>query len=101
CEANAGFLRRSLQTHLGRLPCLSPEELRGLDTGLGDWLGLCPLPGPADTPQAGTIAVSFAAVRRFLECPLQGWAGVQLGMREEELEDALVREDEHFATPAL
>jgi len=41
------------------------------------------------------IDLSLFAVRRFLECPMQGWAAVMLGMTEVE-EDPADREEEDF-----
>ncbi len=48
-----------------------------------------------------TLAVSIASLRQFLLCPLQGWARRQLGLREDEEDDILARQDEPFTPPAL
>jgi exodeoxyribonuclease V gamma subunit len=48
------------------------------------------------------IEISVAALRKFLECPLQGWARLMLGMRDDEDEDdVLAQEDEVFSSSAL
>jgi exodeoxyribonuclease V gamma subunit len=56
-------------------------------------LGLEPIPrrGPEDEPAAveQPIALSIRALRRFLECPLQGWAEVMLRLREIDGDDPL------------
>ncbi|MFO7951510.1 MAG: exodeoxyribonuclease V subunit gamma [Bacillota bacterium] len=41
------------------------------------------------------LYLSIWAIRRFLECPMQGWASAVLGLSEEE-EDLLEREEEDF-----
>lgn len=41
------------------------------------------------------IALSLSAIRRFLECPMQGWASAMLGLAEME-EDLADREEEDF-----
>jgi exodeoxyribonuclease V gamma subunit len=45
--------------------------------------------------------VSLRQVQRFLECPLQGWARLELGLAEDEDDDQAAREDEPFATDRL
>jgi exodeoxyribonuclease V gamma subunit len=102
-EASACYLRDHLQAQLppGRRP-LKPEEVRNFRGKLADWLGLCPLPGrTAQSEGVETVSVSLAALRGFLECPLQGWARHQLGMREEVYEDLVARADENFSMPYL
>jgi exodeoxyribonuclease V gamma subunit len=42
--------------------------------------------------------VSLRQVRQFLECPLQGWARLELDLGKDEDDDEAVREDEPFAT---
>ena len=47
------------------------------------------------------MSVSFRDLRRFLECPLQGWARLMLRLPEDEEEDEAAREDEPFAMDRL
>ena len=42
------------------------------------------------------VVLSLASLRRFLECPLQAWAGVVLGLRQDDDEDLVARRDEPF-----
>jgi exodeoxyribonuclease V gamma subunit len=101
-EWQARSLRRLLDREGRVLPRLSRQALRRLDPRLADWLGLCPLegagPGAAATP---AVSLSLSDLRRFLECPLQGWAAVMLRLAEDEESDEAVREDEPFATNRL
>ena len=46
------------------------------------------------------IALSLSALRRFLECPMQGWASAMLGLSELE-EDLADREEEDFEVDRL
>jgi exodeoxyribonuclease V gamma subunit len=52
---------------------------------------------PLDTEVAveAPIALSLSAIRRFLECPMQGWASAMLGLAEMD-EDLADREEEDF-----
>jgi len=66
-----------------------------------DWGAVAALLGhtsPPDLPPPleddGTLRVSLSALRRFLECPLQGWARAVLRIVEEDEEDARSVEDE-------
>ncbi|RMH39628.1 MAG: hypothetical protein D6689_15975, partial [Deltaproteobacteria bacterium] len=68
---------------------------------LADLLGVAPLPDPADAERAGPIDVPLAAVRRFLECPLQGSARFLLRLVDDDDDDLLAREDEPFALDRL
>src|SRR5262249_14107221 len=63
-------------------------------------LGLTPPPPPTEAGSE-VITMPIAAIRRFLECPLQGSARYQLGMRDEDDEDLTAREDEPFQTSRL
>ena len=78
---------------------LSPEEIWRLGGSLRDWLGLCPPfePKAGDRP-ARRLQVSIREVRRFLECPLQGWARLMLRLREDDDGGEAERDDEPFAT---
>ncbi|MBF5044757.1 exonuclease V subunit gamma [Aggregicoccus sp. 17bor-14] len=108
-ESAAVALRRSLEAALGKgplpeLPALRrrlPPELR---TRLDSLLGLCDgLPeGAAALPsREGPLRLSLSALRRFLECPLQGYAGFLLGLEDVEEGDVREREDEAFETASL
>ena len=104
-ERRARRLGEALREHLGR-PALTLEEVRAATgssfTALREPLGLCPPPPPAPAPSGHEVLeIPITAVRKFLECPIQGAARYLLGMREEEDDDALQREDEIFATPKL
>jgi len=62
-------------------------------------LGLCSLDGTKTSDRHGRVlAISLSDFRRFLECPLQGWARVTLRLREDEEEDETQRVDERFVT---
>jgi len=117
-EAAARRLRETLPTPSGGQPVIDPRWLAAADPRLAEWLGMEPLPGTTSaedqktqstvtavaTEEARareTVSVSLAQIRRFLECPLQGWARVMLNLREEDEEDLVSREDEPFATPRL
>jgi len=96
-EWNAHQLRKSLREHCKGPPRLTVEMLRQLNQGLAGWLGLCPLDGgKASAAPLQSVSVSFRDLRRFLECPLQGWARLMLRLEDEE-EDEAAREDEPFA----
>lgn len=45
--------------------------------------------------QEAPVSISIPVLRRFLECPLQGWASAQLGLTEVE-DDLIDREEEDF-----
>ncbi|HXW84324.1 MAG TPA: exodeoxyribonuclease V subunit gamma, partial [Candidatus Binataceae bacterium] len=85
--ARFAALREHLESSVGPLP--SRDELRAL---LGSSYGvarqsleLIVLPDSARRrDRSGELLVPLSALRRFLECPLQGAARFALGMREEE-----------------
>ncbi len=66
-------------------------------------LDLCALPEPAPSQRPDrTVVVSLSAIRRFLECPLQGWARILLGLRDADDEDDVVaRQDETFSATRI
>ncbi|MGE0789177.1 MAG: exodeoxyribonuclease V subunit gamma [Sandaracinaceae bacterium] len=64
-------------------------------------LGLFALPEPIVPGGEATLRLSVAALRRFLECPLQGWTRAVLGLEESETDSALVRSEEPFAPSRL
>jgi exodeoxyribonuclease V gamma subunit len=81
------------------LPELSRSALRGVDPALASRLGLCLVDGQKSTGRGlRRLAVSLSDIRKFLECPLQGWARVMLRLREDDDEDESQRLDEHFVT---
>jgi exodeoxyribonuclease V gamma subunit len=100
-EWRARKLRSELRTSTGGAPRLQSGDLRQLDPELSEWLGLCPLDvAAAVAPRQLHPAVSLSDIRRFLECPLQGWARVMLRLPEEEADDGQ-RQDERFASGPL
>jgi len=98
------------------------EELNAIQKAAGheDWnklSAMLALPGEAPAPAAVTavpraafgegegsieapIYLSHSALRRFLECPMQGWAASMLGLAGEE-EDLADREEEDFEVDRL
>ncbi|GMR21690.1 MAG: hypothetical protein BMS9Abin37_0002 [Acidobacteriota bacterium] len=102
-ERNACALGENLRTHLGRstLP-----EVGKLDLGPRVQEVLKAVAPPASGKLAGDVidmggSVSVAAIRRFLECPLQGSARFALRLGDSPEEDPLSREDELFHAGAL
>jgi exodeoxyribonuclease V gamma subunit len=101
-ESRARQLRSDLRALAKGPPRFTNEVLRRFNPQFVEWLGLCPL-NVAETgaaPRRG-LAVSLSDIRRFLECPLQGWARVMLRLREDEEEDESQRQHEHFVTGRL
>ncbi len=98
------------------------EELNAIQKAAGyeAWnklSAILALPGDAPVPAAVTavpraafgeeessieapLYLSHSALRRFLECPMQGWAASMLGLAEEE-EDLADREEEDFEVDRL
>jgi exodeoxyribonuclease V gamma subunit len=52
--------------------------------------------GEPSGPGAEPVVLSLATLRRFLECPLQAWAGAVLGLRQEDDDDLVAQRDEPF-----
>lgn len=109
-QANALALRRHLErlVHASGYDMPSFEELRqALDeprfAALRAHLGLADLDAiaGAQSEDDTTVSMSLAAVRRFLESPLQSWASAVLRLRESDMEDLVARADEVFATPVM
>jgi exodeoxyribonuclease V gamma subunit len=103
-EARARALGEHLRNTVdGPMPSLAGLRValpEALAQKVADRLGLTP-PPPEQVAASDTIVMPIAAVRRFLECPLQGSARHQLGMRDDDDEDLTAREDEPFETSKL
>jgi exodeoxyribonuclease V gamma subunit len=96
-EWQARELRKSLREHFEESSGLSPKSVRQLNQPLAQWLGLQTWNAEKTAvAQPERVLVSFRDLRRFLECPLQGWARLQLQLPEDDLEDEATREDEPF-----
>jgi exodeoxyribonuclease V gamma subunit len=101
-EWQALKLRESLAGQGKGLPELKRDSLRQLDSKLARRLGLCSLDGDKlSAARRRRLDISLSDIRRFLECPLQGWARVMRRLREDEDEDESQRLDEHFVTGRL
>ncbi len=109
-EAQAAALRRDLEAHLGAAAPDLATLRRGLKLEirrtLDARLGLQEIPDAADAAlheqaSATTVSLSISALRKFLECPLQGYARYRLGLDEDDDTDPLDAEDELLETPAL
>jgi exodeoxyribonuclease V gamma subunit len=108
-EAWARLCGESLRQHLGEpqarldLGRLRAELETPLWEAIAARLGLCPVPPPSPGTGAETqaIALPISRIRRFLECPLQGFASAVLGLREDEEEDVAALEDEPFGASPL
>ena len=101
-EQNARELRKSMHSQFHDLSCLDSRILRQMDPELVHFLCLRPI-DPIARPGnlAPRLSISIQHLRQFLECPLQSWARVMLKLREDEEEDAAIREDEPFVTNRL
>ncbi|HKE18272.1 MAG TPA: exodeoxyribonuclease V subunit gamma, partial [Kofleriaceae bacterium] len=108
-QAACAALRRDLVEHCAArgLPVpdageLAAELARPERAGLRARLGLGwdrPVAGGARRArraQGEPLVLSLAALRRFLECPLQAWATSVLGLRQEDDEDLVAQRDEPF-----
>ncbi len=65
---------------------------------------LYPVAVPADAcgdAVSETVQVPIHALRKFLECPLQGWASFHLGLREEENDDPRTSADEIMSSDSI
>ncbi len=73
-----------------------------LPTGLPDPEASSPesFTGPNLPGSETEVSISTAALRRFLECPMQGWASAMLGLAETE-DDQADREEEDFEMARL
>ncbi|HSW62321.1 MAG TPA: exodeoxyribonuclease V subunit gamma [Dissulfurispiraceae bacterium] len=100
-EAAAAALSASLRSAgRGRIPERTlvekklPQQVRTL-------LGIADSAKPAQCERDNDGRIPLRTIRKFLECPLQGWASFQLGLREEDFDDPIVRNEESFETPYL
>lgn len=100
-ERAAKQLRRDMLRGRKTAPDFYENNLRFLTDPIQRWLGLCALPDGPTTRYEGRIAISFAQLRRFLECPLQGWAQLCLRLRSEDFEQTAATEHEQFASNHL
>ena len=101
-ESRARGLRSRFLKHCGDDPVMTAEMIWRLHPGLRDWLKVGPpLEPPLRSKPVRRRAVSLRHIRQFLECPLQGWARLMLGLREDEDGDPASREDEPFVTGRL
>jgi exodeoxyribonuclease V gamma subunit len=100
-EACARDLGESLRTHLGRAH-LAGARLEELPDDVRKTLRCVTAPLRHEGAQRGEAeAVPLSAIRRFLECPLQGSARFALRLTENEDRDLLSREDEMFRAEPL
>jgi exodeoxyribonuclease V gamma subunit len=108
-EARARELGRELRAAIGEVGDTPPaNELRGMMPAkawetLADRLGIVEAPEmPERTPGAvESVELSLAALRKFLECPLQGSARYVLRLWGDEEQDVLARENEPFGLTIL
>lgn len=108
-ERQARAIRESLRAKVGAgvpVPPLSevravlPPPDRALLDALLDVVEVPPRPAsPPGEPER--LELSLSQLRRFLECPLQGSAGVRLGLRESDEQDVADVEDEPFESAPL
>src|SRR5262249_26248114 len=99
-QALGDHLRRHVDGPAPPLDQLRRELPEALAARVVERLGLTPPPPPTEAGSE-TISMPIAAIRRFLECPLQGSARYQLGMRDDDDEDLTARDDEPFQTSKL
>jgi exodeoxyribonuclease V gamma subunit len=62
-------------------------------------LGLYDLKRRSFCDNESLVEISLYALRRFLECPLQGWAEFRLQLREEAFDNILLNNNEAFEVP--
>ncbi len=106
-EARLRCLGDDLRRHAGRLD--AAEDIHGvlaaLDPGaretLRSLLGMPSVPRSFTVTPDGVMDISLASVRRFLECPLQGWASAVLRLGDASPADKLTTDVEPFETDRL
>jgi exodeoxyribonuclease V gamma subunit len=99
-ESQASALRRSVRKHCNGIPRLTLDTVRGLNPGMIEWLGLCPIVG-SRAQASHRVVLSFRDLLAFLKCPLQGWARLMLRLEQDDGEVEASREDEPFVTERL
>ncbi|MDP1832188.1 MAG: exodeoxyribonuclease V subunit gamma [Geothrix sp.] len=87
---------RPLGWHLAGLDIAEPVR-RALEVRLHQ---VPPLAAEPSVPR-GHLRISFAQLRKWLSCPLQGAAATRLGLRDEDDGDEAERDEEAFETPFL
>ncbi|HEU5056395.1 MAG TPA: exodeoxyribonuclease V subunit gamma, partial [Kofleriaceae bacterium] len=108
-QAACAELRRDLIGHLGGAVPGEAELERALAgrgelaraLGLGTAIGEKPASRLARASRAEPLVLTLAAVRRFLECPLQAWAAAVLGVRGADEEDLVAVSAEPFERDLL
>jgi exodeoxyribonuclease V gamma subunit len=113
-QAACAALRGDLMRHLGGAVPPEAELERALagrgELAVGLGLGLGASAGAGEETSGGRLAratraeplvLTLAAVRRFLECPLQAWASAVLGVRGAEEEDLVQVSVEPFERDLL
>lgn len=106
-EQAARRLGERLRDDLGdRLPAgrVPGEVARAVarDPALERLLGLAPLPRAEPAPdEVGRLRLSLGALRRFLECPLQGWTRAVLRLDEDRASAPAATAEEPFAPGRL
>jgi len=106
-EHLAARLGRELRDDLGdrlptRLPAAEIARSVAATPGLGALLDLAPI--PEDAPSAvgtPTLRLSLPALRRFLDCPLQGWTRSVLRLDDDDLSSDAATAEEPFAPSRL
>jgi len=106
-QAGCAELRRDLVAHCAAhgQPVPDAAEIalelaRPERAGLRAYLGLvaseAARPEQSRRVRGEPLVLSLAALRRFLECPLQAWAASVLGVRPDEDDDLVAQRDEPF-----
>lgn len=80
-----------------------PEALRrvGRSEPVREALALAALPERSSVEPSATLRISLAALRRFLECPLQAWTRTVLRLEEDEPDTSFALADEPFEPSPL
>jgi len=100
------FGRQLRDARGGELPrrLVPPDAARSVarDREVEGLLGLAPLPrGARSRERAPTVRLSIAALRRFLECPLQGWTRAVLRLEGDDPSAEASAGEEPFAPSRL
>ena len=101
-EARARRLRRSSARTVAAFPIRRGMRCGGSSRRLpAGWDSAPSMPRRSAVPNRAAGRFPFEILRRFLECPLQGWARYKLQLPEDQEEDQATREDEPFAMGRL